>query len=201
MSDNYWEAPGYDGGKLDHQNLQCATEVFIKPVINPLGVDLNVPIYTLIDRIDVNEGIVVVDYKTGGKGDPNPYLLGEHGYLPQMIFYKWAVEAEYGEKVRKVLLSVPGAYTLSLRWVDMNVGSLVEQSKVVEQVYRHLYHAKKCKETRVYETTIMRYCNSCPVKNQCFTYIKEKGLDVKAPESIEIFVNVEDKMYNPDSEK
>ena len=35
-----------------------------------------------------------------------------------MIYYKWGAEAEYGETVKKVILSCPGAYTKSLRNVD-----------------------------------------------------------------------------------
>ena len=204
--ENYWNSPWYDGKEhFDHSELQCATEVFIKPTINPLGVNLNVPIYTLLDRVDVTDhGIVVVDYKTGGKGDPNPYLLGENGYLPQMIFYKWAAEAEYGEKVDKVLLSVPGATTRSLRWVDMNVSSLVEQSKVVEKVYHHLDHIRKCRDNLKFEQTFMRYCGSCPIHEKCAAWRNQKGLEItkeNVPEEINIVMNVEDELYIPERDK
>ena len=195
--DGYWDADDYEGGKMDHSALQCANEVFIKPVINPLGVSLNVPVYTLADRIDIRKsGIYVVDYKTG-EGDPDdPYLLGEYGYLPQMIFYKWAVEAEYGEKVKDVLLSTPGAYTRSLRWIRMDVHSLVQQSKVIEQVSYHLEHIRRARDTKIFECKFMRYCNSCAMRDKCSVWIKRNGLDeTNVAAEIPVQVEVLDKVY------
>ena len=180
--DGYWDAPDYLTGRpMDHKNLVCTTETFIKPKTKPLGIDLTVPIYTLVDRIDIrDDGIYIIDYKTG-IGDPNPYLLGEHGYLPQMIFYKWAVEAEYGQEVKGVYLCLPGADSIKYKYVKMNVGSLVEQSKVIEIVYNHLEHARNIRETRQFPESTMRYCNSCQMKTFCAAYIKSdknrSGLD------------------------
>ena len=200
--EGYWNSDDYLGGKMNHESLQCATEVFIKPVINPLGVSLNVPVYLLIDRIDVrDEGIFIVDYKTG-KGNPNPYLLGEFGYLPQMIFYKWGVEAEYGEQVKSVLLSVPGAYDKELRWVHMNVHSLVEQSKVIEKVARHLDRIRKTRETKQFDTTIMRYCNSCPIKEDCMVRAEKMNLDINScRKEIPIEIDILDSTYEEETEE
>lgn len=188
--DGYITAKDYiNGQSMDHSKLICSNEVFIKPTINPLGVNLNIPVYTLIDRIDIREdGIYIVDYKTG-VGDPVPYLLGENGYLPQMIFYKWAVEAEYGQEVKKVFLCLPGAENEQFKYTEMNVHSLVEQSKVIEQVYEHIKFARQVRETMQFPQKIMRYCGSCQLKLNCETYIKYKKLDendIKSEIDVEI---------------
>ena len=162
---------------MDHSKLECATEVFIKNNVKPLGVDLEVPIYLKIDRIDIRkQGIFIIDYKTG-VGDPNPFLLGIEGYLPQMIFYKWGVEEEYGQKINKAYLSLPGAYSLSHRYEEMNVNSLVEQSKVIEKVYHHLENIRNTRNNLKFEEKRMRYCNSCQLKHVCYTYINSMNLD------------------------
>lgn len=172
----YLDADDYLGGSMNHQELKCSTETFIKPVAEPLGIKLGVPIYTLVDRIDVRDsGIYVIDYKTGW-GDPNPYLLGEHGYLPQMIFYKWAVEAEYGQEIKKSFLCLPGA-SKEFKYVEMNVNSLVEQSKVIEKIMYHLDHIRNIREIKIFPETIMRYCNSCQMKMLCNKYRASKGLE------------------------
>lgn len=196
--EGYLESNDYITGKpMDHTKLECANEVFIKPTINPLGVNLNIPIYLKIDRIDIrNEGIFVIDYKTG-MGDPNPYLLGENGYLPQMIFYKWGVEAEYGEKVNKAYLCLPGSDSLNCRYTEMNVSSLVQQSKVVEEVFHHLESAREIRESLQFPERIMRYCNSCQMKHMCSTYIKYKGLD-ESEILEEIPVNIEYELEFPE---
>lgn len=191
--DGYMESLDYTTGRpMDHSKLMCSTETFIKPIINPLGVDLGVPVYVLIDRIDVrNDGIYVIDYKTGA-GDPNPYLLGENGYLPQMIFYTWAVEAEYGERPKKTMLCLPGA-SMEYKYVDMNVHSLVEQSKVVEKVKHHIEHARSCRDSLQFEESIMRYCGSCQMKYMCKTWLKYKNLDLsQAKDVIDIEIEIED---------
>ena len=157
--------------------------------------NLNVPVYLKVDRIDFRDagdqsGLYVHDYKTG-KGDANPYLLGEFGYLPQMIFYLWGAEELYGEPVKKVFLMLPGGYTQ--KWVEMNVHSLVEQSKVVEQVFHHLEHIRGCKETRHYETRLMRYCSSCQMKHMCNRWLESKGEGKNAgPEEIPVEIEVHD---------
>lgn len=176
--DGYLNSNDYiGGGKIDHKNLSCSSEVFIKPIIKPLGVDLGVPLYIKIDRIDVREdGIHVIDYKTG-IGDPIPYLLGAGGYLPQMIFYKWGVEAEYGQPIKGAYLALPGASD-PYKYTKMNVDSLVEQSKVVESVFYHLESARSIRESKQFPTKVMRYCNSCQLKMMCETYIKYKKLDI-----------------------
>lgn len=176
--EGYLDSPDYLSGQgsILNNKIECANEVFIKPVINPLNVDLNVPLYLKIDRIDVrDEGIFVIDYKTG-MGDPNPYLLGENGYLPQMIFYKWGVEAEYGQEINQALLCLPGA-SKEYRWIEMNVNSLVEQSKVIESVFNYLEYAKQIRAEEHFPEKIMRYCNSCALKYQCKTFIENRNLD------------------------
>lgn len=175
----YLSAPDYlDQRKFDHQKLECSSELFLKPAIKPLGVDIGVRAYCKIDRVDIREnGLYIVDYKTG-LGDPtSDYLLGEHGYLPQFIFYKWVVEEEYGQEINKALMSLPGADTAKYKWIEMNVNSLVEQSKVVEKIFHHLEHIRKDRETKCFEEKIMRYCGGCNMKSFCQTYIEEKNLE------------------------
>ena len=190
----YWEADDYLGGKQKHQDIQCANELFIKASCKPLGVDLGVPVYLLLDRLDVRDsGLYVIDYKTG-VGNPNHWVV--LSYLPQMIFYKWGVEEEYQERVTGALLSTPGAYDIDQRWVNMNVNSLVLQSKVVDDVLEHLEHAAKCKESRMYEIRRMKYCGSCPIKMQCLTYLRDMKMDEsQAVKEIPIQIEVEDSKY------
>lgn len=198
--DRYWDADDYipdENGMLhpmDHKNLSCATEQFIKPEnVAPLGIPLGVPVYLLVDRVDVRDnGLYVVDYKTGA-GDPNPYIV--QSYLPQMIYYKWGVEAEYGEEVREVFLSVPSK-TKSLRYVRMKVNSLVEQSKVIESTLHHVEHANRCRESRMYEISNMRYCNGCPVKDSCMKYAEKYKIGRKLVETIPVKIDVEMKTYH-----
>lgn len=172
----YMEADDYLGGPMDHKNLVCSTETFIKPGdCKPLGVALGVPIYTLADRIDIrDQGIVIVDYKTGF-GDPNPFLLGEGGYLPQMIYYKWAVEAEYGQEILDAYLCLPGSLSKETRYVKMNVHSLVEQSKVIENTLKHIEYARSVRESKQFPESLMRYCNSCQLKVGCTKYRESRG--------------------------
>ena len=173
----YLEAGDYLGGKMNHEGLICSNEFFIKTDCKPLGVSLQVPIYTLIDRIDIREnGIYIIDYKTGW-GNPNPYLLGENGYLPQMIFYKWAVESEFDQKINNAYLCLPGA-DFNNKYVEMNVNSLVEQSKVIEKCLYHTEHIRKTRENKIFEESLMRYCNSCNFKMRCNKYRKSKNMDV-----------------------
>ena len=195
--ERFWNMPDYLTGRpMNHKNLTCVTETFIRPTINPLGVNLNVPIYTLIDRVDIrDDGIYIVDYKTG-VGDPNPYLLGEHGYLPQMIFYKWAVESEYGQTPKGVYLGLPGADSNEYMYTKMNVDSLVEQSKVVDAIDAHLKRIRNARETLKFEESTMRYCNSCQMKYMCKKFcesreISEDLTDIK--EVIDVEIEIEDK--------
>lgn len=175
--DGYWESKDYLGGEMNHKELICSNEVFIKPTINPLGVNLGVPVYELLDRIDIREdGIYTVDYKTGF-GDPTAYNLGEHGYLPQMILAKWAIEAEYGQPIKKAFLCLPGAKSDEFKYTEMNVNSLVEQSKVVESINAYLIYAKEIRESKQFPAKIMRYCSGCQMKTFCSVYIKSKELN------------------------
>lgn len=196
----YLTADDYLGGRMNHQKLKCSNELFLKPNIQPLGVNIGVPVYTLIDRLDIREdGIYLIDYKTGF-GDPSDYMLGHNGYLPQMIFYKWVVEAEYGEPVKEAMLCLPGAYTD--KYVKMNVASLVEQSKVIDDIFDFLDKAAETRKTKVFTTSRMRYCRSCKFKEFCSIYNKEiiKNEDFKIQEDIPVEIDVLDRVYTEDDD-
>ena len=166
---NYLKSEDYLGGKMKHEQLDCSTEQFFKSVVYPLGVKLPAKVYCLVDRIDFrDDGIYVIDYKTG-RGATNDYII--NGYLPQMIFYKWVVEAEIGEKIKDVYLCSPG--DSENPYVKMNVNSLVEQSKVIDNCFEFLEQGRAMKKDRVYETRRMTYCASCPLSNICSKYNKE----------------------------
>jgi hypothetical protein len=161
---NYYESNDYLTGKpMDHTKLKCSNELFFKGEISPLGVSLGVPIYCKMDRMDVRDnGIYVIDYKTGW-GDPEPFFLGEHGYLPQMIFYKWAVEEEYGQSINGSYLCLPGAGP-EHRYVKMETESLVQQSRVVETSLRYLEYAAQIRESKMFPIKKTRYWNNCPFR-------------------------------------
>lgn len=192
----YLEGNDYLTGKaMDHNKLVCATEKFIKAEsASPLGVTLPVPLYCLIDRVDFREnGIIVVDYKTGGgRGNASTYLLGENGYLPQMIMYKWVVENEYGESVKDVYLCLPGGEGPDDKYVRMNTNSLVEQSKVIENIFSFVDTSKQAIETKKFEIGRVGY-----------TRHLKKFVDVDNPSNndrtvIPITIEVEDRQYNED---
>lgn len=159
----YLDANDYLTGKpMDHTSLICTNDLFLKPKVKPLGVDLGVPVYTSLDRLDIrDDGLYIVDYKTGGFGDPtSDFLFGEFGYLPQMIFYKWVVEAEYQQEVNKVFLMDPGADSQKFKYYEMNVNSLVQQSKVIDQIFEFLEYAQNIRETKIFPIKHARYCGS-----------------------------------------
>lgn len=182
---------------MNHNNLDCYNEMFVKFNLAPLGVDLNTPAYTLIDRVDIrdNGDIYVIDYKTG-KGDPTPYSTGQYGYLPQMIFYKWAIEAEYGMPVKGVYLCIPGADSQEYKYTKMNVDSLVEQSKVVDEIVEYLKKAKYARQTGIFHSKKMKYCRGCKFNSLCNTYNSTNKTD----EEILVEIPVLDRVYTEDDE-
>ena len=193
--DGYLKSPDYEGsGIFDHKNLNCTTELFLKPEIKPLGVDLEVPVYTKIDRVDIRDsGIYIIDYKTGF-GDPNSWMA--NNYLSQGIFYKWVVEETYGQEISGMYLSLPGADTNKLKYYKLNVNSLVEQSKVIESIKGYLNYAQRVRyKTLKFPCTEMRYCRSCPYGFNCPIFAKKYGLDRSAKSPITIEIDVKDEPY------
>lgn len=197
MIENYIN--GYRGIKdylneekfLDHKNLSCEHEVFIKGNFKPLGVELPKPMYCSIDRVDIRDsGIYLFDYKTGTYFSPSCFTLD--GYLPQMISYKWASEFEYGEKIQSAYLITPGT---NIKYREMDVYSLVNQSIFIERILEYCKEIDKVTESREYEIKDINSVNKI-LENKNFR------VEDNVVEQI-IYVNFEydDVEKNPESEE
>lgn len=118
---------------MDHNKLVCFNEYFAKGVYSPLGVELPLPMYNLMDRLDIrDEGIFIIDYKSGKYFREETFSMD--GYLPQMIAYKWAVEEEYGEEVKGAYILTPGIEN-KIHYMDIN--SLQNQSMFIEKCLKY----------------------------------------------------------------
>ena len=150
--DGFWESGDYlnnndDTKYIYHKGLDVLTEEFyVTEGIKKFGIEMTVPIYSVIDRIDIRDGkIYVLDYKTGGKSVSNK-LITFDGYLTQMIFYKWIVEHQYGQEVESVLLSLPAAKTYKEVKID-----LVSESILVENIFKYLESIKKMYKDKLFK--------------------------------------------------
>lgn len=169
MVQSYIDVYDYSGLKKENRDsINCTTEQFFRVDASPLGVDLPGKICCLVDRIDLQDDgtVIIVDYKTsswgGGAGD---MMNDIDGYLPQMIFYKWVVEEYTGAEVSHVYLC--SVTPESAQYEECDVSSLVNQSKVVDLIFKFHEQIKEAKESRVYEARKMRYCGSCPLNSIC----------------------------------
>lgn len=153
----------YPDKPMDHKNLDCYNELFVKGDFKPLDVELPLTTYCLADRVDIRpEGIYLIDYKTGNYLDRS--ILGEDGYLYQMIAYKWGIEHEYGEKVSGCYLLIPGTKE---KFVEVDVNSLEYQSKFIDKIFDFEKEFKDSAKTRRYEQKLKKYCNYCDLKQDC----------------------------------
>lgn len=161
------ETPHYlTGNPMDHKNLICFNELFIKEKCSPLGISIPLTIYNAIDRVDFNEdGIYSIDYKTGKYFSPEVFSFD--GYLPQLISYAWGIEAAYGEKVKKAYILTPG---FTKKYHEMDIHNLKFQSMYIEKLLKYCDDAAEAAETRIYKESIMPYCSSCGMKELCNIY-------------------------------
>lgn len=218
----YIEAPDYlvpEKRAIDlASEIEVSPEYFAKPAydkesgvdasIKPLGVTLNIPggtestpeqysipVYNLIDRVDIRDGqLYIIDYKTGAPGDPTEYTMGINGYLPQMIYYKWSIEALYGQEVAGVYIMVPGAESQEMKFAKMNVNSLVNQSKVVEKSIEHLKSVNEIKKTKIFPIKKMIYRSKLAQWYDLSNYNQTTKL-LDAPDEVEITLKVRREVY------
>lgn len=99
---DYLNDPNY----MEPLKCLCETRGRDKLYVNSLGVTTPTCSY-VIDRVDYREdGIYIVDYKTGKVSAKNATFEGN---LAQMIIYKWAAESYYNEKIKGVYICDPGS--------------------------------------------------------------------------------------------
>lgn len=155
---------------MDHKNLDCHNEFFVKGTFEPLGVKLPLPMYCAMDRFDVrDDGIYIIDYKTGKYFSPEVFTMD--GYLPQMIAYKWAIEAEFGIEVKGAYIITPG---IQNKYHAMDVNSLSNQSKFLEEIFLYKDRIEELKETRAFKINQQKRLLETFEKNDMFT-IKDLG--------------------------
>lgn len=184
------ETGNYLGGEMDHKNLNCFTELFIKETCTPLGITIPLPIYNAIDRVDfLDSGCYVLDYKTGTYFSDSIFTYD--GYLTQFISCCWSIEAAYGEKVKKAYMLTPG---IDKKYHEMDVNNLKLQSMYIEQLYKYCEDAANTAETKIFQQSTMQYCKSCNIKSVCNTFNRIKmpqneliniEYDISLPESSE----------------
>ena len=120
---------------MNHRALRCETEKFLKARLCPLGIALSKSAYCTIDRLDYreDENLYTVDYKTSlTLGNPTEIFLWPEGYFPQLIFYRWIVEQELGQKVKAAMVCAPLA-DREHKYVKVDADSLDPQRKVIRQ--------------------------------------------------------------------
>lgn len=162
--DGYFAAKDYlTGAPMDHKSLICDTEKFFRVYLNPLGASFAKPAYCLLDRLDYREdgNLYIIDYKTSATaGNPTETSLGINGYLPQLIFYKWAVEQKLGREVEAVMICAPTADE-EHKYSKVDVNSLESQRQVIEQVREFEREAEKAHETNLFHGCDRPYCQTC----------------------------------------
>lgn len=134
----------YPNKPMEHNDLVCFPEYFAKvDNLKPLGVSLQLPVYNLMDRLDIrDEGIFIIDYKSGKYFKDETFTMD--GYLPQLISYKWAIEEQYGEEVKGAYILTPG---ISNKIHDMDINSLQNQSMYVERILKYIDEVQKASNT------------------------------------------------------
>jgi hypothetical protein len=160
----------YPNKPMDHKSLDCFQEVFMNGNCSPLGVKLPLPIYCLSDRIDIrNEGIFVIDYKTGTRLKYGIETL--NGYAPQMICYSWMIYEKYGEKPSGAYLLCPGTKE---KIVKIDINSLKNQSIYIERIFKFRDDFLQSSKTKEYKEQKMQYCNYCKMKKFCNVFNNQK---------------------------
>lgn len=186
-------------GLFDHQKLECKTEFFAKSgELRPLGVELPLPIYVKIDRVDTRkDGLYIIDYKTGTRNPPT--LNTFKGYLGQMITYKWIIENMYpAEKVAGCYLITPGISDKFNKNIPVDVNSLTNQSMYIEEILKFSEHFAKVAETKKFECKTNSYCNYCKAQHICPYFVNHSSKEIISYDAS--YTHIEDDKENKKTE-
>lgn len=163
--DNFLSAKDYvdESKPFDYDKVQMFPEEFFKDDLSVFDVPLG-SCFNLMDRVDVrDEGIFVIDYKTGVP----PFNAQKKeefisSYINQMICYSWMIEKKYGVKPR-VFAFIPydGSY------IEFPVKSLKSQSIFVENIINYYKEIKEMRSVPRFEQRINEYCKYCYIKDIC----------------------------------
>lgn len=154
--------------KFPWDDVQCFTESFYKADLSIFDVPLG-SCFTLMDRLDIrDEGIFVIDYKTG-KAPFNSRKMSDFidSYINQMTCYYWMIEKQFGIKPR-CFAYLPDNNT----YVEFNVQSLKTQSMFVEEVLEYYKDVKSQREAFEFEERVNKYCKYCPICGKCNAFSK-----------------------------
>lgn len=162
---NFLNAKDYlDPSKpFDYDKIQMFPEQFFKADLSIFDVPLG-SCFNLMDRLDIREeGIFVIDYKTGVPPF-NQEKKAEFidSYLHQMICYAWMIEKQYGVKAR-VFAFIPhdGSY------IEFPVQSLKNQSIFVEKIVEYYKDIRQQRDHFYFEERPNNYCKYCYIKDIC----------------------------------
>ena len=158
----YKESTDYlKSGALDDTALDCFCEYRGRTavVIPKFNLSLPIPVSYVVDRIDVRDDkLYIIDYKTGYQSAKSASF---DGYLGSMILYKWVVEQDFSMEVAGGYLMAPGNKE---KYLPLDF-SLVNESKMVDQVFNFYEKFKKDTETRIYDFTNQGYFTSTDLKH------------------------------------
>ena len=152
---SYLTIPDYINNLKDAQHL---TEEQIVLDVSPMGVALPVKLKGIIDRIDIINGIYVVDYKTTSRRITNDM------YLHQMIIYKWLVEERIGSEIDGIYIAA--IHKDSSEYIKQNI-SLTNQSKLIDKIFEIDEEVIDSIDTRCYKKKRGDHCKWCPLKDNC----------------------------------
>lgn len=161
-----------DNGKpFPWDECKCFPETFYSADLNIFDIDLG-SCYTLMDRIDIrDEGIFVIDYKTG-RAPYNSVVKANfvNDYLNQMICYYWMIKKQFGIAPR-VFAYLPDNNS----YIEFPVSSLKNQSMFVETILNYYKDIKEQRENCEFEERINKWCKYCPIAKVCHKYNNVTG--------------------------
>ena len=189
--DGYKDSKDYlDKDKeLDDTKLDCFCEYRGRAnvYIPKFDVSLPIPVSYVVDRIDVRgDKLYIIDYKTGHQTAKSASF---DGYLTSMILYKWVVEQDFSMPVKGGYLLAPGNTDKYLK-LDF---SLVNESKVVDQVLSFYEQFKQDTASRIYTFTNQGYFTSEDLKH-FREFMQDSTVNKKLP--VEIYLGAHKDVAN-----